>query len=310
MSAKSKQSLTLISEQGSYLDRIKQIKSQRKITNEELAAATGIPLGTLSKLLAGIHDSPRMSSMVAICQALDCSLDYIVLGIPVNTHNATLNEEEMQLITSYRAVDAYGQTLVRSILRLEEERTRSQQSEQELAIRQAERAALHRAASRRRVPRQRQETVLPPPEERVAQLLPLPEEEVIGEAVALSHRSILLYDLPVSAGTGEFLSEDSGNRIRIPDDPRTAKADYALRVSGNSMEPEYRNGDILLVQRADTVATGELGIFLLDGCGYFKQYGGDCLISLNTSYAPIPLKDYASAVCCGKVVGRMRRKQA
>lgn len=309
MSAKNKLSLTLTEGQGSYLDRIKQIKSQRKITNEELAAATGIPLGTLSKLLAGIHDSPRMSSMVAICQALDCSLDYIVLGIPVNTHNATLSEEEIQLIDSYRAVDTYGQTLVRSTLRLEEERTRNQQSEQEQAIRQAERAALRRATSRRRAPRRKQEAVLPPPEERVAQVLP-PVEATVVETAAQSRRFILLYDLPVSAGTGEFLSEESGSRIQIPDDPRTAKADYALRISGNSMEPEYRNGDILLVRRTDTVATGELGIFLLDGCGYFKQYGGDSLISLNTSYPPIPLKDYASAVCCGKVVGRMRRKQA
>lgn len=310
MSAKSKPSLTLISEQGSYLDRIKQIKSQRKITNEELAAATGIPLGTLSKLLAGIHDSPRLSSMVAICRALDCSLDYIVLGIPVNTHNATLSEEEMRLIDSYRAVDTYGQTLVRSALRLEEERTRSQQSEQEQAIRQAERTALRRATSRRRAPQREQETVLLPSEERVAQVLPPVETATVGETAARSRRSILLYDLPVSAGTGEFLSEESGSRIQIPNDPRTAKADYALRISGNSMEPEYRNGDILLVQRTDTVATGELGIFLLEGCGYFKQYGGDSLISLNTAYAPIPLKDYASAVCCGKVVGRMRRKQA
>ena len=27
--------------------------------------------------------------------------------------------------------------------------------------------------------------------------------------------------------------------ILIPDDPRTAEADYALRINGDSMEPKY-----------------------------------------------------------------------
>ena len=37
-----------------YIDRIKQLKSEKKITNDELSELTGIPLGTLSKILAGI----------------------------------------------------------------------------------------------------------------------------------------------------------------------------------------------------------------------------------------------------------------
>ena len=40
-----------------YISRIKRIKSEKKITNERLSELTGIPLGTLSKLLAGINDS-------------------------------------------------------------------------------------------------------------------------------------------------------------------------------------------------------------------------------------------------------------
>ena len=58
--------------QESYLDRIKAIKSERKITTDKLAEMTGIPLGTLSKLLAGISDSPKLSNIVAISEALDC----------------------------------------------------------------------------------------------------------------------------------------------------------------------------------------------------------------------------------------------
>ena len=54
-----------------YIDRIKLLKSEKKITNDRLSELTGIPLGTLSKILAGISDSPKLSNIVAICGALE-----------------------------------------------------------------------------------------------------------------------------------------------------------------------------------------------------------------------------------------------
>ena len=75
-----------------YITRIKQIKNEKKITNERLSELTGIPLSTVSKILAGISDSPKLSNMVLIARALDCTLDYIVSGTPQNYNNYTLNE--------------------------------------------------------------------------------------------------------------------------------------------------------------------------------------------------------------------------
>ena len=46
-----------------YIDRIKSLKAQKKITNDRLAELTGIPLGTLSKILAGMSDSPKLSNI-------------------------------------------------------------------------------------------------------------------------------------------------------------------------------------------------------------------------------------------------------
>ena len=124
----------------------------------------------------------------------------------------------------------------------------------------------------------------------------------------LRRRSIGLYDMPVSAGVGEFLADSTRvEDIVIPDDPRTAEADYALRINGDSMEPKYHSGDVILIQTTDTVEEGELGIFVLDGSGYFKKYGGDHLISLNTKYPPIRLKDFEDVACCGRVVGKLKR---
>ena len=115
--------------------------------------------------------------------------------------------------------------------------------------------------------------------------------------------------MPVSAGSGVYLDDTTADKINIPNNEKTKSADFALRISGNSMEPKYHDGDILLVERCDSFDVGELGIFVLDGQGYFKQYGGDRLISLNPEFTDILLKDYSEIVCCGKVVGKLKRRE-
>lgn len=258
-----------------YIDRIKSIKSEKRITNDALSEMTGIPLGTLSKILAGISDSPKLSNIVAICDALDCSLDYILTGIPENTNNYTLEESEMSLIESYRRLDRHGRELVSLVINKEAERA----SESTDSLR------TQRVSGR-------------------ARILGRESQKLAG----LSRRSISLYDLPVSAGTGVFLSETEAVSINIPVTAQSEGADYALRIKGNSMEPKYRDGDILLVEECDTVEYGELGIFILDGDGYFKRFEGDRLVSLNPEYAPIMLKNFTDISCCGKVIGKLKRK--
>ena len=71
------------------------------MTNDQLAERSGIPLGTLSKILAGMSDSPKLSNIIAICSALDCSVEYVVSGVPENTNNYTLDGEEIRMIESY-----------------------------------------------------------------------------------------------------------------------------------------------------------------------------------------------------------------
>ena len=78
-----------------YIKRIKEVKSARKMTNDELSERTGIPGGTLSKILAGISETPKFCNIIAICEALNCSLDYIVSGLEENKNNYTLTDEEI-----------------------------------------------------------------------------------------------------------------------------------------------------------------------------------------------------------------------
>ena len=83
----------------------------------------------------------------------------------------------------------------------------------------------------------------------------------------------------------------------------TLEANFALRVSGNSMEPVFHDGDVVLIASQPSVEIGEIGIFILNGEGFIKKFGGDRLISLNPDYDYIPLHDYDRIYCRGKVFG-------
>ena len=267
-----------------YIERIKQIKSEKKITNDELSRLSGIPLGTLSKLLAGLSDSVKLSNMIAICDALGCSLDYVVSGIPENTNNFTLDGNEIRLIEEYRRLDNHGKELLMLIAGKERERVSSEQHPTVVTA---------PVFSRETTP---------------VVTAPIGGRYKDSGAGRVTKRSIPLYDLPVSAGIGEYLDGDAAESVSITVSEATAGADFALRISGNSMEPKYHDGDVLLVQNSEGVEVGESGIFILDGAGYFKVYGGDCLISLNPEYGRIMLKDFENVSCIGKVLGRLRRR--
>lgn len=111
----------------------------------------------------------------------------------------------------------------------------------------------------------------------------------------------------VSAGTGDMLDTDEWDTIDVPDSPEARKADFCLTIHGNSMEPVYYNGDIVLVKEQQSVEKGQIGIFIIEGCGYIKKFGGDRLISLNEEYDDILLSDYdpEDIRCSGLVIGRV-----
>nr|DAU74369.1 MAG TPA: Repressor protein CI [Caudoviricetes sp.] len=111
------------------------------------------------------------------------------------------------------------------------------------------------------------------------------------------------YDNSASAGTGLFLDEAIAETLTVRNTSEAQQADYAIPVSGDSMENEYHDGDIVLVKSCPCVSKGEVGIFLLDGSVYIKEYGGKCLISYNENYPPIDLSKFETAACLGKVLG-------
>lgn len=259
-----------------FSERVKQVKKDKGITNEALSEASGIPLGTLGKLLSGFTEEPKLSTAVAIAEALGCSLEYLATG---KEEALTLSADETAMIKRHRALDAHGTRVCDYILNEEymrvAERTRNVVANVPAAFFREE---IRRGGAGK-----------------------------TAKPVAKSRRIPFFADR-VSAGLGVHLETNDASEISIVDSPKTRDADFALRVSGDSMEPRYHDGDILLVAGRAEVAPGELGIFICDGEGYFKQFGGDSLVSLNPRYAPIPLSAFGSFSCRGKVLGVLKQK--
>jgi len=115
-------------------------------------------------------------------------------------------------------------------------------------------------------------------------------------------RLLRLYTMPVSAGTGNYLEDGAHEMIEVE---RTVpgSADYAVRVSGNSMMPRFVDKQIIFIHEQPILEEGETGIFCLNGDAYLKKLGKSCLLSLNPDYAPILIREHDDFMVFGKVVG-------
>ena len=103
-------------------------------------------------------------------------------------------------------------------------------------------------------------------------------------------RKLRLYDARVSAGTGNFLDSDYYTTIDVSEEA-AGNADFAVTISGDSMEPVFHDHDMVFVHQQETLENGEIGIFSLNDNAYIKKLKNDStgtfLISLNPKYSPI-----------------------
>jgi len=136
-----------------------------------------------------------------------------------------------------------------------------------------------------------------------------PTHEIPREHPGERHRELprilRLYDIPVSAGTGNFLDSSSYEEIEAPSYVPIA-VDFALRVSGDSMEPLLQDGQVIWVKEQEVLDSGEIGIFTYSDDVYCKKLIADgsraYLRSLNPIYKDIEILDDFGFRVIGKVM--------
>ena len=117
----------------------------------------------------------------------------------------------------------------------------------------------------------------------------------------MAHRYVPMIG-SVAAGEPLYAEENYADYIDAP-----RKADYALKVEGDSMMPTFLNGDVIFIHQQNTINSGDIGVVLIDDSACVKhiypQENGLLLISDNPAYAP-RLIQYAEHDCV-KVLGRV-----
>lgn len=115
------------------------------------------------------------------------------------------------------------------------------------------------------------------------------------------------YDDAVSAGTGQFIGTSQRDTITLPVD---FDADYVVPVNGDSMEPEYHNGDYIFIESTVNVSDGEVGVFEYYGATYVKQlvleddHAYLHSFNQNGDYEDMKVDADSDFRVLGKVVGR------
>jgi SOS-response transcriptional repressor LexA len=110
---------------------------------------------------------------------------------------------------------------------------------------------------------------------------------------------IPLYYSAVSAGTGEYLDNSDIDTILEVSEPF---ADYAVRIHGDSMEPLYKDNQIVLVRKTDIIDNNKIGIFVVNNEIYCKKIQGNTLISLNPLYEDIIISELDQFQIMGEVI--------
>jgi SOS-response transcriptional repressor LexA len=239
-------------------------RRQCGMTIDELAEKSGVAKGTLNKIMGGATKAPTLDNMKAIARALGKRL----ADFDDEPELADMfSPSEQAHIKKYRLLDPYGKEAVDGVLDVESRRCQAERDKQAAILRE-----------------QREEMEV---------------AEEIAPPITL-HQPFA--QVAAAEGAGAFLLDDGFDEVLVEMNKYTKQADVILKVVGRSMEPVIADGDRVLVRQQPSVRIGEIGVFVVDGQGYLKEYQADRLVSLNPNIDDVLVGDLQSAECYGKFI--------
>jgi len=249
----------------SIVDRIQKLADEAGLSIAALERATGLSNGIIKKWKT---QSPSCDKIIALADYLNTTTEYLLLGKDEQQH---YSDDIKSLISYYNQLEPMEKGMVLGKAETLAELAAERVAEQEKVQHNSKKEPL-------RFPAKTEQD----------------EEE---------YCYIDICALPAGAGTGVYLEESRTEPLKIIHTDIADRANYAIRVSGDSMEPKFYDGDIVLVETCPSVEVGEIGIFIVNGEGFIKQYDGNTLISLNPKRKNIHLQEDDTVYCRGRVLG-------
>ncbi|HFN8751439.1 TPA: LexA family transcriptional regulator [Staphylococcus aureus] len=235
----------------SFKDRLKQIMSERKISQSELSRRTGIGRNSISDYLNGKYEA-KQDKVFELAKALNVNEAWL-MGFDISK-NRKIENNDITSIYNKLTPPRQSNVLKYATNQLEEQNNDSDNLvDFNSYIQEKSEVYIYGCAS-----------------------------AGIGER---------LYNEPISK---EFV------RGYVP------AHDIALKVNGDSMEPLFKNGQIIFIEKSHTIKDGQIGVFIINGDAYVKKvYVEDnrlTLVSLNKKYKDLHFYDNESVRLVGKVI--------
>ncbi|MEY8396144.1 S24 family peptidase [Lachnospiraceae bacterium 45-P1] len=244
---------------------LRQLMANRDMKVSDVSKQSGIAYSTVKSILENGTGKASYINICKICSSLGITPDELEHMAKENTISEfQISKKDSDLLNEYHSLDPYGQETIDAAL-----------------TRESKRIEQYGKLGKRNV-------------------VILAEYEA---SKAPTH-IIPYWEYGVSAGNGIYqLNDTTSVMMTLWATETTKQADFIIKVSGSSMEPDYHDGDKVLVDRKAVVQKGEVGIFVKSGDTYIKELGENELISRNTEFPNIPVKDFENVVCLGKVIG-------
>jgi phage repressor protein C with HTH and peptisase S24 domain len=154
----------------------------------------------------------------------------------------------------------------------------------------------------------------------IAKSISAPVEELTGSKIDSNSVTLSFYpEVYLSAGYGVTVIDEKPEKIVI--DSKLLISDKGIKVnpelcevvmiSGNSMSPEYRHGDRVIIDKGDTeLADGHIFAFRYKGQCYVKEINllGNKIkcISINKEYDPFYIDENEDFQVFGRIIPRIR----
>ncbi|WP_173282830.1 MULTISPECIES: XRE family transcriptional regulator [unclassified Streptococcus] len=235
---------------------IKEIRKSKKMTQNELSQLTGFKQNTISNHENGKRQLDETDIRI-YAAALEVEPQQLFSLSKVTTPTTSPDSLTQQITDKVVQLTPDNKRIV---LRTSDELLKSQDANGEMYTEQNE-----------------EETKI----NEVSEVISLYQVEVVSETAAAS-------------GFNYGFGYDDIDRETIEVDEQPPRHDIATKVSGDSMLPDYQDGDILyLVDKGLTTYNGDLAVIAYGDRSYFKKIytenGRLRLVSLNDKYEDITL---------------------
>ncbi len=255
--------------------RIKEARLAKNMTQEDLAYKLGITKSAIANYESETSH-PKEPILYKLFSVLSVDANYLYQDIDGMTpSDILLTDDEILFLNLFRELDSYQRETIRMIM---------------------ERESIYSNTLKGKT----------------SNNIPVISEDIAyyadKERVAKTKDSNIIHIYPymhniASAGTSLYSDDIPVDTISVP---YMKDADFIIGVSGDSMEPEFHNGDLLYIKKTDQLNLDEIGIFSKNNNIYIKKVGRDRLISINRAYPDIYPED-GNINTIGRVLGKVER---